>query len=108
MSRPRPLSTSGVSVSGVATMDHYRTPFSVSVNTVVTGTATYTLQFTSDDVYTVGFDPATANWKPHPSMTDLTVSSFVVFTEPVMAIRLNQTVGTGSVNAVVIQAGLGC
>lgn len=107
MARPISLSTSDVSVSAVAPLDlQSDAPFCLSVNTVVTGTATYTLQYTSDDVQASGFVAASANWKNHPQMTGATISDFVQMTAPCTAVRLNQTVGTGSVAAKVIQQGI--
>ncbi len=106
MSRPITLSTSGVSTSNVAPLCYFISPFSVSVITTVTGSATYTLQFTGDNPQAASFDPGTANWQNHPQMTGSTTSGIVEFTAPVTAIRINQTVGAGSVSAKVTQAGL--
>ena len=102
MARPISLSTSGVSTSAVAPLCHFISPFSVSVNTVVTGTVTYSLHYTSNDVQGSG----TITWKDHPLMTGATVGDLVEFTAPVTAVRINQTVGSGSIAAKVIQAGL--
>lgn len=106
MAKPITLTTSGVSASRVAPLCYFVDQFNVSVNTVVTGTATYTLQYTSDDVFAPGFSPASANWKSHPSMTGATTSDFVQIVTPVTGVRINQTVGTGSVLATVIQVGV--
>jgi hypothetical protein len=103
MARPIVLTTTGVSASSVCPLCFYTEKFNVSVNTVVTGSATYTLQFTADDPFAATFTPASANWKSHPSMTDATTGDIVEFTAPVRAVRINQTVGTGSVRATVIQ-----
>jgi hypothetical protein len=97
------LTTSGTSASSVAPLCHFVGRFNVSVNTVVTGSATYTLQFTADDPFAATFTPASANWKSHPLMTDATTGDIVEFTAPVRAVRINQTVGAGSVRATVIQ-----
>lgn len=106
MSKPVSISTSGVSVSSVVGLCHYIAPFSVSVLTTVTGTVTYSLEYTSDDIQAAGFNPATANWQEHPMMTDATASGLVEFTSPVVAVRLNQSAGAGSVAGKVTQAGL--
>ncbi len=106
MSKPMSLSTSGVSVSRVAGLCHYLTPFSVSVFTTVTGTVVYSLEFTCDNIQAAGFDPSTANWQEHPQMTDSALSGFVEFTAFCTAVRLNQSSGAGSVAAKVTQAGL--
>lgn len=103
MAHPMTLTTSGVSASSVAPLCNFVGRFNVSVNTVVTGSATYTLQFTADDPFASNFVPASANWKSHPSMTASTISDIVEFTAPVTAVRINQTAGAGSVLATVIQ-----
>ncbi len=103
MARPMILTTSGTSASSVAPLCHFVCRFNVSVNTVVTGSATYTLQFTADDPFASNFVPASANWKSHPSMTSSTISDIVEFTAPVRAVRIDQTSGAGSVSATVIQ-----
>lgn len=106
MARPISLSTSGASVSAVAPLCYFISPFNVSINTVVTGTVAYTLQYTSDDVQASNFSAASANWKSHPMMTSSTISDFVEITAPCTAVRLNQASGAGSVACKVIQAGL--
>ena len=103
MARPMILTTSGTEASLVAPLCHFVGRFNVSVNTVVTGSATYTLQFTADNPFASNFVPASANWKSHPSMTSSTISDIVEFTAPVRAVRINQTAGAGSVSATVIQ-----
>ena len=103
MARPMILTTSGTEASSVAPLCHFVGRFNVSVNTVVTGSATYTLQFTADNPFASNFVPASANWKSHPSMTSSTISEIVEFTAPVRAVRINQTAGAGSVSATVIQ-----
>ncbi len=100
------ISTSGVSVSDIAGLCHYIAPFSVSVFATVTGTATFSLEYTCDNIQAAAFNPATANWQEHPQMTDATISGFVEFTAFTTAVRLNQSAGAGSVAAKVTQAGL--
>lgn len=105
MARPMTLSTSGVSTSGLAVLCNYLSP-SVSVNTVVTGAATYTLEYTSDNVQAAAYTPGAGDWKAHPLMAGATAGDLVELTSPVTAVRLNQTAGAGSVQAIVQQAGV--
>lgn len=105
MPRPITLTTSdasgGAVQSSIAPLNYLAKTWRVSVITTVTGTATYTLQFTGDRT-----DNATpSNWQSHPLMTASTVSDTVEFTSPVTAVRINQTAGSGSVSAVVVQSG---
>jgi len=101
------LSTSGVSASAVYAPNANVTPVSIEVAIMVTGSATYTLQYTLDDVYAPTFDAATATWFTHPTLTaGQTTTKDAQFTWPVKGIRVNQTVGAGSTAIVVLQAGI--
>lgn len=101
------LSTSGVSVSGIYAPNANCTPVSIEVAIVVTGAATYTLQYTLDDVYSPTFSAATATWFTHPTLAaGQTTTKDAQFTWPVKGIRVNQTVGAGSTAIVVLQAGI--
>lgn len=106
MARPKTLTTedaSGGTVnSSICPMNFNIQPFNVTVFTTVTGTATYTLQFTAEVTDT----GTPTNWQNHPLMTGATTSSTVEFTSPVTAVRISQTAGTGRVSAQVLQAGI--
>ena len=106
MARPIRLTTSGVSTSGLAPLDIHKCPFSVTINVVVTGTVTYTVQFTTDNIFAASFDPATAAWVSHPDATDATATAAIMLVAPVYAVRVNQTAGAGSTATAVIQAGI--
>lgn len=103
--RPVTYSITGTGVSGVYAPDHYVSPFNVSLGVTVTGTATYTVQYTFDDVFAGDYNPATGNWADHPSLTAQTASKDSNIAYPVRGIRLNVTAGTGDVRLVAIQAG---
>lgn len=101
------ITTSGTSVSSVAATNSNCTPISIEIAIVVTGAATYTLQYTLDDVYATTFNPATATWFTHPTLAaGQTATKDAQITWPVKGIRVNQTAGAGSTAAVVLQAGI--
>lgn len=100
MALPKTLTTSGTSTSAICPLNCHRTPFSVSVITTLSGSATYSLQFTGDEAIL----STPTNWQNHPNMTGSTVADTVEFTSPVTAIRIDQTSGAGGVTAKVIQA----
>lgn len=91
--------------SAVCPLDIRLTPFQVTVQVVATGTVDYDLQYTNDDVFAEGFDPATADWTTHTGMDGATASGVATLISPVSAIRLLQNSGDGSLAARVIQAG---
>ena len=105
--RPTTLSVTGVGNSVVYPTDHYQTPFNVALGAVVTGTATYTIQYTFDDVYATGYTPAAGTWTNHPTMTAKTATADSNIAYPVTGIRLAVTAGTGKVALTIIQAGGG-
>jgi hypothetical protein len=105
--RPVVLSVTGVGNSVPDPLDHYLTPFNVSLAVVVTGTITYTVQYTYDDVFAANYNPATGNWLPHPSLTAQTATKDSNIAYPVRGVRLTTSAGTGTATLTVIQAGGG-
>ncbi len=75
--------SSGVSASSAITPEGSK----IALGAVVQGTATYTVQFTLDGT----------NWYDHATMAGKTANAFDSITFPVAGVRVNQTVGTGSV-----------
>lgn len=100
------LTASDVAASAVAAMNLNATPFAVGFGVAVTGTVTYTVQHTFDDVYAPGFVPASATWYSHSTVAGATASADGNYAFPVRGIRVNITAGTGSVIATVLQAGI--
>ena len=105
--RPVVLSVTGVGNSVPDPLDHYLTPFNVSLAVVVTGTITYTVQYTYDDVFAPTYNPATGNWLPHPSLTAQTATKDSNIAYPVRAVRLTTSAGTGTATLTDSQAGGG-
>lgn len=94
------IATSGVTESSML-LTGQMTPAPQAASTVltfattVTGTATYTLSYSYQDVGTVG---AITRWLPFSDMTDATTSVDFQSNRQILALKLAQTVGTGSVN----------
>jgi hypothetical protein len=105
--RPITLTTTGVQVSAVCPLDIYISPFNVTLDVVLNGAATYTVEYTDDDIFAKTFNPATANWIPHADLTAKAAAAQGTLISPVRAVRLNQTAGAGSASLRVIQAGTG-
>lgn len=102
--RPIVLTQTGTGASSnMAVLDHYQNPFHVGIGVVVTGTVTYTIQHTFDDVLTSGVTPT---WFNHPTLLSQTVSADGNYAFPVRAVRVNVSAGTGTATATVIQAGM--
>lgn len=110
--RTHQVSTNGVQASSPLVLDHHQNPFSVTVAVVITGSATYNVEVCDDPLYPSdeGYTSGATNWMdPTGSgggMTGKTANGvFALGPNPHRAMRINQTAGTGSVVANVIQAG---
>jgi hypothetical protein len=110
--RRQTATSSGTSTSNLVVFDQYISPFSIGIGTVVTSPATYTIQFTLDDVNPTNgttYSSASGQWYSafDTNLVSSTTNAFSSTLTPVTAARINQTAGTGSVVATFIQAGIG-
>jgi hypothetical protein len=99
-------------VSNVAPMDHYVSPANIALNVVVTGTITYTVQYTFDDVFAKGYDPtaASSNWNNHPTLVTQVITANSNISYPVTGIRIispASPASTGTAKLIIIQGGGG-
>lgn len=94
----------GTKDSNPAVLDYYG-QFGVAIQTVVTGTATYTVQQTLDNPLEAG---ATITWFDHPdsNLVGATASKQGNYAYNPVAVRVRQTAGSGSVAMTVLQTGL--
>lgn len=107
--RPIRVAVGSATTSQAIPLDQYISPFNVSVAVTLSAGAslTYKVQHTFDDVFAANFDPATATWFDHSTLTAKTASADGNYAFPVSAIRLNvtpYTSGTATFN--VMQAGI--
>jgi hypothetical protein len=106
--RPSIVTTSdasgGTKNSNAVVLDYYGRP-EVSLQVVVTGTATWTVQQTMDNLLDATITPT---WFSHPdtNMVTQTVSRQGNYAYIPTAVRVQQTAGNGSTVLTVIQAGL--
>ena len=106
--RPSVVATSNASVttknSNPVVLDYYGRP-EVSLQVVVTGTATWTVQQTLDNVLD---STVTPTWFNHPdtNMNAQTVNRQGNYAYIPTAVRIQQTAGSGSTALTVVQAGL--
>lgn len=94
----------GAKNSNAAVLDYYGRP-EVSLQVVVTGTATYTIQQTLDNPLEAGVTPT---WFDHPdaNLVAQTVNRQGNYAYIPVAVRVRQTAGSGSVALTALQAGL--
>lgn len=101
--RPIRVSQTGVGTSQVVPLDYRVSPTNVAIGCILSGTATYTIEHTFDDVFSPTFNPATATWLPNAGLTAKTASADGNYVVPPTAVRINIASGTGTVTMVVIQ-----
>jgi hypothetical protein len=94
----------GAKNSNPIILDYYG-QYGVSLQVVVTGTATWTVQQTLDNPLTAG---ATVTYfdHPDPNMVTQTVNRQGNYAYNPVAVRIRQTAGTGSVRLTAVQVGL--
>jgi len=100
------LSLTGVGNSAVFAVDNYVAPANMGMAVVVTGTITYKVQYTFDNIFAAGYDPTagTSTWFDHPTLVgSASANSNIAY--PVTGIRLITTAGTGTATLTIIQAG---
>jgi hypothetical protein len=98
------LSLTGVGNSAVFAVDNYVAPANMGMAVVVTGTITYKVQYTFDNIFAAGYDPTAGTWFDHPTLVGTTSSNSNI-AYPVTGIRLTTTAGTGIATLTIIQAG---
>ncbi len=102
--RPKRVVQTGTGTTAWIPMDFKQAPFSVSVGCViVSGTATYTVEHTFDDVYDPTVTPVAFS---NAGITAQTTNKDGNYDKPVRAIRLNVTAGTSPVVAMTLIQGV--
>jgi hypothetical protein len=98
------VTVSSVAASQPVPMGIHVTPFNVGFGVVVTGTVTYNVEHTFDNIY----DPTvTPTWFQHSTVTAQSTNKDSNYAFPVRAIRLNVTANTaGTATLTLIQAGI--
>jgi hypothetical protein len=105
--RPQTVTQSGVGESALLCPDTNRNPFRVDFVAVVNGTVSdYDIEYTKDNPFAAGFDPATATWFPS-SVTGASASAEGSIQTVARAVRINLVTGTGSVELTLLQPGHG-
>lgn len=94
----------GAGTSPVYACDNFIAPFNIGYGTTISATATFSLQFTFDDVTSDTFNASTATWFTVSGTSGSTAVSGS-FTIPCRGIRLNVSASTGSMTVYLQQAG---
>lgn len=100
MARPWTVTVTAVAVSPVYPVDIHSSA-GIAMGVKVTGTITFKVQHTYDDVFAAGFDPANASWIDHPTLAGSADEDSNYAYLP-RGIRLNNTAGTGTATLTII------
>ena len=101
MARRAIIAQSGVGTTAWIALDTY-SPLTSLAAVVSGGAATYTIQHTLDDVLNSTVTPTAFD---HDTLAAQTTSQDGNYAFPIAGIRINQTVGAGTVTLTVLQAG---
>jgi hypothetical protein len=102
--RPKKVTVSSVAASNWLPVDYKQDPMNLSVGcVVVSGTATYSVEYTFDDVFDTAVTPVAFALS---TITAATASTSGVINQPVRAIRLNVTAGASPVVSMTMIQGL--
>ena len=102
--RPVVFTVTGVGNSNPYTVDTYISPSNMGLAVIVTGTITYKVQYTFDNMFASNYVAASGNWFDHPTLVG-SASGNSNIAYPVTGIRLSTTACTGSATLTIIQAG---
>ncbi len=101
--RPKKVTVSSVAASAWLPVDYKQDPMNLGVGCVlVSGTATYSVEYTFDDVFDTAVTPVAFALS---TINAATASANGVINTPVRAIRLNVTAGTSPVVAMTMIQG---
>jgi hypothetical protein len=93
-----PQIVTGVAVSAPIPADTRSNPINIFGSIVDSGASTYTIQYTTSDVFAAGYNPATdPQWTTVPSAPTTGSKPFNITALGLTAIRLNVTVNAGTV-----------
>lgn len=99
------MNVSKVSVTGVGTsawipVDYTQNAFAIGFGCVTSGTVTYDVQHTFDDIQNSSVTPIAFT---HSTVTGKIANQDGNYAFPIKAIRLNVTAGTGTVTITILQ-----
>lgn len=94
------VTQTGVGTSVWIPVDNKQACFGIGFGCVVSGTVTYDVQHTFDDIFDADVTPIAFT---HSSVTGKTANQDGNYAFPIRAMRLNVTAGTGSVTITILQ-----
>jgi hypothetical protein len=100
------ITQSGTGRSNICAVDDFQAPFNIGIGAkLVSGSATFNIEYSFDDPMVAGYTPSGATWYVATGFSGASTTVGGSFTIPCKAISINITANTGTVTATVIQAG---
>jgi len=100
---PVTITNNGTATSRIINLDYFNDPFAIGMGVVVTGTITYSVQHTFNNIYDSSVSTSTFTWFNNSSLANLTGNMDGNYAFPVYGIRL-VTTGTGAATLTVMPA----
>lgn len=94
-------SKTGTGRSGIIATDHFQAPFNIGIAAKVSGTATFSVEYSMD----APEDVATATWFAATGFSSISANTGGALTVPCRMICINVASGAGTVTIDAIQAG---
>jgi len=86
-------------------LNTYGNPFNVGLAVAVTGTITYTVEHTFDQVFAANFNPDNATWYDTTNLTGLSAKQDGNYAFSATGVRIKSTAGSGTATLTIIQSG---
>lgn len=102
--RAQTVTVSSASSSVPLPMDYAANPTTISLGLVISGTGTYKVQHTFDDIFNAAITPT---WFDHSTITGKTANADGNYAFPVKAIRLTSTAYTNGSGVLTVIQGRG-
>lgn len=100
MANPGIVTKTGTGTSAWIPVDYTQANFGIGFGCVVSGTVTYDVQHTFDNIQDTSVTPTAFT---HSTVTSKTTDQDGNYAFPIRAIRLNVSAGTGSVTITILQ-----
>ena len=98
-------SVTGVGSSPVEAVSWFTNPFNLGLGAVLSGAATFTVEYSFEDPTNEGYSASTATWFPVTGLSAVSASTAAELTIPCRAVRVTIASGAGTVTLYVQQAG---
>ena len=98
--RPKSITKTGTGTTNWFPVDFAQQVVEIGLGVVVSGTVTYDIEHTFDDVYNSAVTPVAFK---HATLVSQTANKDGSYVAPIRAIRINNTAGTGSTTLTIIQ-----